>query len=106
MLEVDLAEDVAPVVEVLLMCSNTKSSQACIFLIFFFGLKNVSTCLSPAEQRLHVLRTVQLLSEPQAICEVQGRQPIEWRPHLVEGTQQNFPTLHQTRSACNPPPEN
>lgn len=60
-------------------------------------------CLSSAEQCLHVLRLVQLLSEPQAICEVQGRQPIEWRPHFIEGTQLNVLRLYQRRWWQNPP---
>lgn len=41
--------------------------------------------VSPAEQCLHVLWLIQLLSEPQTLCEVQRWQPAQWRPECVEG---------------------
>lgn len=39
----------------------------------------------PAEQCLHVLRLIQLLPEPQTLCEVQGWQPVEWCPVFFIG---------------------
>lgn len=47
--------------------------------------RGITVSLPPAEQRLHVLRTLQLLPEPPAVRQVPRRQPAERKRGVPQG---------------------